>query len=85
VCHIEAALGYRQAYISQQLSALREMGIVRMRRDGWNIYYRVIEPELFTAVDSIQKITGMPTRAVRRKSLTSKDCPCPKCNQKDKT
>jgi len=35
VCHIEAVLGYRQAYISQQLSVLREAGLVQDRRDGW--------------------------------------------------
>ena len=28
VCHMEAYLGYRQAYISQQLMVLREAGLI---------------------------------------------------------
>jgi DNA-binding transcriptional ArsR family regulator len=31
VCHMEAALGYRQAYISQHLSVLREASLVHDR------------------------------------------------------
>ncbi len=34
VCHMEATLGYRQAYLSQQLAVLREAGIIQDRRDG---------------------------------------------------
>ena len=41
VCHLEAAIGQRQAYISQQLMALREAGIVESRREGRNIFYRI--------------------------------------------
>ncbi len=41
VCHLEAVLALRQAYISQHLMVLRESGLVADRRDGWNIYYRV--------------------------------------------
>ena len=41
VCHMEAMLGLRQASISQQLMVLREAGLVGVRRDGLNVYYRV--------------------------------------------
>lgn len=34
VCHIEAALNLRQAYISQQLMTLKDAGLVESRRDG---------------------------------------------------
>src|SRR5512142_2072079 len=47
VCHMEAHLGYRQAYISQQVAVLREAGLIRDRRDGWNVFYRVVEPRVF--------------------------------------
>ena len=47
VCHMEAALGLRQAYISQHLTVLREAGVVSVRRDGWNIYYQAIAPGVF--------------------------------------
>jgi ArsR family transcriptional regulator len=75
VCHMEAALGYRQAYISQQLSVLREAGLVQDRRDGWNIYYRVVQPQVFSVLDAAQAVTGV--RRIRRKSAA---CPCPQCN-----
>jgi ArsR family transcriptional regulator len=75
VCHMEAALGYRQAYISQQLSVLREAGLVEDRRDGWNIYYRVVQPKVFSVLDAAQSVTGVK-RARRRAAA----CPCPQCN-----
>lgn len=75
VCHIEAALGYRQAYISQQLSVLREAGVVQDRRDGWNIYYRVAQPRVFEVLDAAQAVTGAKTQ--RRNAAA---CPCPQCN-----
>jgi ArsR family transcriptional regulator len=75
VCHIEAALGYRQAYISQQLSVLREAGLVQDRRDGWNIYYCVTQPRVFEVLDAAQAATG--TKSRRRKATA---CPCPQCN-----
>ncbi|HTP11699.1 MAG TPA: metalloregulator ArsR/SmtB family transcription factor [Anaerolineae bacterium] len=75
VCHIEAVLGYRQAYISQQLSVLREAGLVQDRRDGWNIYYRVTQPRIFDVLDAALVITGAKPK--RRKAA---GCPCPQCN-----
>ncbi len=75
VCHMEAALGYRQAYISQHLSVLREAGLVQDRRDGWNIYYRVVQPQVFDVLDAAQTMTGL--KHTRRKAAA---CPCPQCN-----
>jgi ArsR family transcriptional regulator len=46
VCHIEAALNRRQAYVSQQLMVLRESGLVETRRDGLQVFYRLAEPGL---------------------------------------
>ena len=76
VCHIEAALGLRQAYISQQLSALRKAGILAKRRDGWNIYYRVIKMEMYTLLDSAYQLTGTPRSA---SELVPSNCTCPRC------
>jgi len=79
VCHMEAALGYRQAYISQQLMVLREAGLVQDRRDGWNIFYRVVEPKVYAVVDAARAMT--PGRATtRRKSTRPAQCACPRCN-----
>jgi DNA-binding transcriptional ArsR family regulator len=47
---MEAHLGYRQDYISQQLMVLREAGLIQDRRDGWNVFYRVSEPLYFCGI-----------------------------------
>ncbi len=76
VCHMEATFGFRQAYISQQLMVLRDAGLVEDRRDGLNIYYRVIRPEIFAVLEAMHQVTGVrplvPTPALNA-------CPCPHC------
>lgn len=79
VCHIEAMLNLRQAYISQQLMVLREAGLVEVRRDGLNMYYRVIKPEIFAVLDAINSAAGSSAPKIRHKHADV-DCPCPKCN-----
>jgi len=76
VCHLEAALGLRQAYISQHLKVLREAGLVDDRRDGWNIFYRVCEPRLRKVTDSLSAFSGEPRPLLLR---AASRCPCPKC------
>lgn len=76
VCHMEATFGYRQAYISQQLMVLRDAGLVDDRRDGLNIYYRVIRPEIFAVLDAMRKVTGIRTKAAK---LKRNACTCPNC------
>ena len=80
VCHMEAALGYRQAYISQQLSVLRDAGLVQDRRDGWNIFYRVTDAQVYALVDTARHMAGDTRATVRRKSTKATPCPCPRCN-----
>jgi ArsR family transcriptional regulator len=79
VCHMEAHLGYRQAYLSQQLAILREAGLITDRRDGWNVYYRVSEPGVYQVIDQARAIVGVrfPKRSGRRAAAA---CPCPKCS-----
>ena len=84
VCHMEAHLGYRQAYISQHLIVLREAGLVDDRRDGWNIYYRVIEPAVFLLLDQGRVMLGLPV-ASGRGDVQPTACPCPKCAASRKT
>jgi DNA-binding transcriptional ArsR family regulator len=78
VCHLEAQLGYRQAYLSQQLAILREIGLVRDRRDGWNIYYSAAQPAVFTLLDTaLRMVDGNADRELPPERIH--DCPCPKC------
>jgi DNA-binding transcriptional ArsR family regulator len=60
VCHVEAMPGQRQGSISQQLMILREAGLVDIRRDGLNIYYRVVKQQVFQVLDAIYSATGKP-------------------------
>jgi DNA-binding transcriptional ArsR family regulator len=82
VCHMEAHLGLRQAYISQQLMILREADLVQDRRDGWNIFYRVSEPRIYAIIDAVSQITennrtpDLASSMMKSRHIT---CDCPKC------
>ncbi len=76
VCHLEAVLGYRQAYISQHLMSLREAGLVQDRREGPNVFYRVAEPAIFRVIDAASAAGQSAVAPAARHA----DCPCPKCH-----
>jgi ArsR family transcriptional regulator len=78
---MEATLKLRQAYISQQLMILKQAGLVEPRRDGLNLYYRVVKPEIFTVLDSLRSATGVFPKPPVHKHTTA-ECPCPKCHVK---
>jgi len=78
VCHLEAMLKLRQAYISQHLKVLKDAEIVADRRDGWNMYYRVARPEVFEIMDTMYALTDQPESIPHAHS--KEDCPCPKCH-----
>jgi DNA-binding transcriptional ArsR family regulator len=50
VCHLETRLGYRQAYISQHLMALRQAGLIDSRREGRYVFYRLCKPEIMSLI-----------------------------------
>ncbi len=81
VCHIEAALGIRQAAISQHLMVLREADLVAANRDGRNIFYRLARPGLFEAICQVAAVAGIPADDLAQFSRRPlPDCPCPRCN-----
>ncbi len=84
VCHMEAALGLRQSYISQQLIALREAGLVADRRDGWNVFYHVTRPEVYAVIDAATGVAPGSHGEVQLRRLHGRphDCPCPKCHER---
>lgn len=79
VCHMEAYLGLRQAYLSQQLAVLREAGVISDRRDGWNIFYSVKNPRIFEILSAVQNITGEPDNPISTPVIR---CNCPHCQEK---
>ncbi|HMQ35745.1 MAG TPA: metalloregulator ArsR/SmtB family transcription factor [Chloroflexaceae bacterium] len=75
VCHLEAHLGQRQAYISQQLAILRRAGLIIDRREGPNMFYRIARLEVLTLLDTARAMTG----DVGRPLSLPVSCPCPRC------
>jgi DNA-binding transcriptional ArsR family regulator len=77
VCHIEAALGRRQAYISQQLMALREAGLVEARKEGLMVFYRLADA---ITADLLETVLGP---AADSGHTPVAGCPCPDCAAKE--
>jgi DNA-binding transcriptional ArsR family regulator len=72
VCHLERIVDRRQAYVSQQLTVLREAGLVATRRDGLQIYYRLAHPQ----IEPILTSAGAPPPALPSRI---EGCPCRLC------
>ena len=85
VCHIQATLGQRQAYISQHLIALRQAGLVTSRKDGLRVYYQVSNPRIFAVLDSAQRMAPGPGKRQGRSPIKLTlapprgRCKCPQC------
>lgn len=56
-------LGVSKANVSQHLALLRHAGIVETRRDGQNIYYRIIDPEIIKPCVILYNLWVSGTRA----------------------
>jgi ArsR family transcriptional regulator len=78
VCHLEALLGERQAYVSQELMLLKDVGLVDCRRSGRNIYYHLIDPALLENLRTFADQLGQPVPEIKEGPVA--DCPCPRCN-----
>ena len=83
VCHMVAVLGLRQAHISQQLSILRQAGLVTDRRDGWNVFYHIARPEVIAVLDAAAVLNGQSGGSDAATSFTARpaSCTCPKCQR----
>ncbi len=46
VCDLMTIIKRSQPYISQHLMLLRDVGLVEGKREGWNVRYYVVHPEL---------------------------------------
>jgi len=82
VCHLEAATGWRQAYISQHLMALRSEGLVIARRDGRNIYYRLKNTGILDLIHKAASIAGISNAEAAQSRLAESlpNCTCPHCS-----
>lgn len=74
VCHIERALDKRQAYVSQQLMTLRDAGVVDSRKDGLQVYYRLID-------EQVGDLLNLMLKTQSSKGIEVLDgCNCPSCS-----
>lgn len=83
VCHLTAVLGMRQPYVSQQLGALRDAGVVVARREGTLIYYRLRDARLAALLALGQGLVGMPAQdgaAGGSSDSPVEGCQCPACH-----
>jgi ArsR family transcriptional regulator, virulence genes transcriptional regulator len=73
------AVGTRQPLVSQHLAVLRHLGLVRTRRDGNEVYYRVAYPKMVQACDLLREVLleqlrtgdGLAARWVQDKEATT--------------
>lgn len=81
VCHLEAALGWRQAYISQHLMSLRKANILTDRRDGRYVFYRLKDASLLDLITGAASLSGLSAETVSAliNTRTYPACACPQC------
>jgi len=79
VCHIEAVLGLRQAYISQQLMLLRKAGLLADRKDGLRVYYRITDRAVLRVLDQARALLERQGVTFSSPESAPRGCPCPSC------
>lgn len=76
VCHLEALLGKPQPYISQQLRLLREAGVVADSKEGLNVFYHLVDPQVAALLNAALGPV-LPGERTLHQALPG--CICPKC------
>jgi DNA-binding transcriptional ArsR family regulator len=77
VCHLESLLGLRQAAISQQLMILRRKKIIKSRREGKYVFYRLAKPEVLEIIRAAGAAVGVSASSLMIPN--SNQCECPHC------
>jgi ArsR family transcriptional regulator len=81
VCHLEAVLGLRQAYISQHLMVLRKAKVLQTRREGRFIFYRLRDLKTLELIRLAAKVASVaePIQLLKIEKSMPADCVCPSC------
>ncbi len=81
VCHLEATLGLRQAYLSQHLMALRKAKILQTRREGRYIFYRLQDQKILELIRLAGEAAGSErfNQPVLPAEPMAVNCICPAC------
>lgn len=77
VCHLAAALGRSQPYVSQQLAILRAAGLLTTRREGTFTYYALRDFSILGIVDLADRLVGNPPSRIQPAAVNG--CGCPAC------
>ena len=82
VCHLEAALGWRQAYISQHLMALRKADVLTDRREGRFVFYRLKNASFLDLITASARLSGITADSISSLINLRNDasCECPQCS-----
>ena len=56
VGELAGAIGFDHAIVSRQLGILREKGVVKFRREGTTVYYRIADTKIIEACDLVHAI-----------------------------
>jgi DNA-binding transcriptional ArsR family regulator len=86
VCHIQAMLDQRQAYVSQHLNVLRQAGLVTNRKEGLRVYYKISDPGLVAVLNQVKiflENLGKWQPGLLDDSVLiekKKPCGCPQCS-----
>jgi ArsR family transcriptional regulator len=83
VCHLEAVLKKRQAFISQHLMVLRNTGVLDTRREGKYIFYRLADTDTFQLIQTAARLAGLEDHHIPQLESPgfSSKCCCPKCER----
>ncbi len=81
VCHLESILGWRQAYISQHLMALRKANLLLDRREGRYVFYRLKDAATLDLVRDAAVLGGLDPHSldVLIDPRPAAPCACPHC------
>lgn len=79
VCHIMELLDKRQAYVSQQLSVLKQARLVADRKDGLFVYYALRDPHLAQILTASQRALEGVQFEQALSQLTAANCNCSAC------
>ena len=81
VCHLEAVLKMRQAYLSQHLMALRQAGVLDTRKEGRFVFYRLVTPQLLDLILLAAQSAGISVDKLvfDNQEHRHAGCCCPQC------
>lgn len=84
VCHLEAILGWRQAYLSQHLMALRKADLLKDRKVGRFVYYSLLDPSILELIKRAATFSGFHPQDVDQFANPDPgpNCECPTCSSK---